>query len=41
MSLAQPPSHYFYRGALLTPSEMGELTEAWKPYRSLGTPDFI
>lgn len=24
------------KGALLTPSEMGELTETWKPYRSLG-----
>jgi len=24
------------KGALLTPSEMEELTETWKPYRSLG-----
>jgi DNA-3-methyladenine glycosylase II len=26
----------FYRGALLTPKEMEDLTDAWKPYRSIG-----
>jgi DNA-3-methyladenine glycosylase II len=25
-----------YRGALLTPKEMEDLTESWKPYRSIG-----
>lgn len=25
-----------HRGAFLTPKEMEELTEGWKPYRSLG-----
>ena len=25
-----------FRGALLTPKEMEELTESWRPYRSLG-----
>lgn len=25
-----------HRGAFLTPKEMNDLTEAWKPYRSLG-----
>jgi len=24
------------RGAILTPQEMNDLTESWKPYRSLG-----
>jgi hypothetical protein len=29
---------YFVRGAILTPKEMEDLTEPWKPYRSLGKP---
>lgn len=24
------------RGAMITPQEMEELTETWKPYRSIG-----
>lgn len=31
--LMESPCH---RGALLTPKEMEDLTESWKPYRSLG-----
>jgi DNA-3-methyladenine glycosylase II len=26
----------YCRGALLTPKEMEDLTESWKPYRSIG-----
>lgn len=37
-STSQPIfSYHLDRGALLTPSEMEQLTETWKPYRSLGT----
>lgn len=42
LSTSQPISSYHWdRGALLTPSEMEQLTEAWKPYRSLGTSYFV
>ena len=37
LSTSQSISSYHWdRGALLTPSEMEQLTETWKPYRSLG-----
>ena len=29
-------SHVLFRGAFLTPKEMDDLTEHWKPYRSIG-----